>query len=59
MKVYKVYLSTFVEAEDGYDAIEKAAQEMMPCDILEFEGMLNAVEMPQGEIGCVGLRKSK
>jgi hypothetical protein len=48
-KRYRVCFETVVMAESAEEAIEKAAEENMPCDILDFEGMLHAYQENNGE----------
>lgn len=48
-KRFRVYFETIVMAENAEEAIEKAAEENMPCDILDFEGMLHAYQENNGE----------
>lgn len=48
-KRFRVYFETIVMAESHEEAIEKAAQENMPSDVLEFEGMLHAHQENNGE----------
>ena len=45
MKQYKVYLSVIVLADTKEEAIEKAANQFMPEDILDFESLLGAEEV--------------